>query len=69
VPKDLEVEFEVYPSALKNWKNFPPSVKRGILEWILNAKKQETRKKRIQETARLAEQNVRANQYRSKNRK
>jgi uncharacterized protein YdeI (YjbR/CyaY-like superfamily) len=69
VPEGLQVEFEVYPNAFKNWKNFPPSVKRGILEWILNAKKQETRKKRIQEAARLAEQNVRANQYRPKNRK
>ncbi len=35
-----------------------------ILEWIATAKKPETRAKRIAETARLAAQNVRVNQWR-----
>lgn len=39
-------------------------MKRGILEWILNAKKPETRAKRVGETARLASENKRANQWR-----
>jgi uncharacterized protein YdeI (YjbR/CyaY-like superfamily) len=39
-------------------------VKRGILEWLLNAKKPETRRKRIEETVTLAARNLRANQYR-----
>ncbi|TAE79644.1 MAG: hypothetical protein EAY81_11110, partial [Bacteroidetes bacterium] len=46
-----------------NFMAFPKSVKRGILEWILNAKKAETRLKRIEETAKLASENRRANQY------
>jgi uncharacterized protein YdeI (YjbR/CyaY-like superfamily) len=33
------------------------------LEWIKQAKKPETRAKRIEETARLAESNDRANQF------
>ena len=37
---------------------------RGILEWIANAKTPVTRAKRIEETARLARQNLRANQWR-----
>ncbi|MEM1097131.1 MAG: YdeI/OmpD-associated family protein, partial [Bacteroidota bacterium] len=37
--------------------------KRGILEWILNAKRAATRAKRIAETARLAQDNIRANQW------
>ncbi|MFN7912628.1 MAG: YdeI/OmpD-associated family protein [Bacteroidota bacterium] len=47
--------------ALKNWDKFSRSSKRGILEWILNAKKPETRKKRINETITLAEKNIKAN--------
>ena len=37
--------------------------KRGILEWIANAKKAETRAKRIEETATRAARNERANQW------
>jgi uncharacterized protein YdeI (YjbR/CyaY-like superfamily) len=44
---------------------FPRSVKRGILEWIANARKPERRAKRVEETARLAEDNQRANQWRT----
>jgi uncharacterized protein YdeI (YjbR/CyaY-like superfamily) len=33
------------------------------LEWIQNAKKEETREKRIKETISLALKNIRANQY------
>ena len=43
---------------------FPPSVRRGILQWIASAKKPETRARRVEETARLAARNVRANQWR-----
>lgn len=63
VPPDLQIAFDAYPQAEDYWKAFPRSVKRGILEWILNAKRAPTRAKRIEETARLAAQNLRANQY------
>jgi len=32
-----------YPSARKNFDAFPRSVKRGVLEWIANAKRPQTR--------------------------
>jgi uncharacterized protein YdeI (YjbR/CyaY-like superfamily) len=40
------------------------AAKRAILEWISTAKKAETRQKRVEETAREAARNVRANQWR-----
>lgn len=64
IPDDLQVALAQYPEAEKNFGAFPRSVKRGILEWIFNAKRPETRKKRIDETARLANGNIRANQFR-----
>lgn len=69
VPDDMQIAFDANPRSFENWTHFPPSVKRGILEWILNAKKPETREKRIRETVQLAEENIRANQYRQPKRK
>jgi uncharacterized protein YdeI (YjbR/CyaY-like superfamily) len=65
IPSDLETAFSAYAAAKQNFEAFPRSVKRGILEWIASAKKPETRAKRIAETAQLAAQNIRANQWRS----
>jgi uncharacterized protein YdeI (YjbR/CyaY-like superfamily) len=64
VPDDLAKALAALPNANAYWEAFPRSVKRGILEWILNAKKPETRAKRVEETARLANDNKRANQWR-----
>ena len=64
IPPDLEEAFLRYKNSRKNFNAFPPSIKRGILEWLLNAKKPETRAKRVEETARLAQENIRANQWR-----
>jgi uncharacterized protein YdeI (YjbR/CyaY-like superfamily) len=64
IPDDLEAAFSLYNSARHNFNAFPRSAKRAILEWIANAKKPETRAGRIEETARLAEENIRANQWR-----
>ena len=63
-PPDLEEALDAYPSARGYFDAFPRSVKRGILEWIANAKTPATRAKRIEETAHLAEDNLRANQWR-----
>ena len=64
VPGDLQEVMSQNPTALKHFNAFPPSVRRGILEWIFNAKRSDTRQKRIRETVALAAQNIRANQYR-----
>jgi uncharacterized protein YdeI (YjbR/CyaY-like superfamily) len=66
VPPDLEKAFRSYAGSKAHWEAFPRSIKRGILEWILNAKKPETRATRIDATARLAQKNERANQWKPK---
>jgi uncharacterized protein YdeI (YjbR/CyaY-like superfamily) len=66
VPDDLAAEFEKYPAARANFDVFPRSAKRALLEWIVQAKRPDTRAKRIAETARLAQENVRANEWRPK---
>ena len=63
IPEDLQKAFSKTKTGWKNFDAFPKSTKRGILEWIQNAKRSETRQKRIEETVNLAKQNRRANQY------
>jgi|GEM_PF-180755 len=64
VPEDMQLLFDDNPTAFEYWNSFPPSTRRGILEWIFNAKRAETRAKRIKETVEKAAENIRANQYR-----
>lgn len=65
VPEDMASAFAAAgEDARANWNGFPPSVRRGILEWIFNAKTALTRSKRINETVEKAGKNERANQFR-----
>lgn len=64
IPVDLQELFSKNNTAFQNWEKFPRSSKRGILEWIMNAKKPETRQKRMEETVSLAEENIKANHNR-----
>lgn len=66
VPRDLAKAFKRYPDAARHFDAFPPSARRVILQWIDAAKRPETRAKRIDETARLADDDIRANQWRPK---
>lgn len=63
IPPDLVRALAGHNGASDNFAAFPPSAKRGILEWIGNAKRPETRLRRVDETARLAARNLRANQW------
>jgi uncharacterized protein YdeI (YjbR/CyaY-like superfamily) len=65
-PADLKKAFSKNKTALKNFDAFPKSVKRGILEWIGNAKQEATRARRIEETVSKAAENERANQWKPK---
>lgn len=64
LPSDLTKALAKNKKAKEFFELFPPSAKKGILEWIQNAKTEETRNKRIVETVALAVKNIRANQYR-----
>lgn len=61
IPKDLQEALEKEEKALFYFERFPPSSKRGILEWIKNAKQENTRQKRVTETALKASRNIKAN--------
>jgi uncharacterized protein YdeI (YjbR/CyaY-like superfamily) len=62
-PPDLQEALDQNPLAKEYFELFPRSVKRGILEWLMNAKQTETRLKRITEIVSKAERNERANQF------
>lgn len=64
VPADLAAAFRCHKPAAKYWETFPRSTRRGILEWIAQAKRPETRARRVLETATRAARNERANQWR-----
>lgn len=64
IPPDMQAAFAAaIPEAKSNWDHFPRSTKRGILEWIFNAKRQATRQKRIHAAVEKASRNERANQW------
>jgi uncharacterized protein YdeI (YjbR/CyaY-like superfamily) len=66
IPEDLGQALARLTLAQDNFEAFPRSAKRGILEWIINAKTPATRSRRVEETARLAATGERANQWRPK---
>ena len=63
-PGELREALDADPAARRHWDAFPRSARRGILEWIGNAKRPETRARRIAETAARAAENARANEWR-----
>jgi uncharacterized protein YdeI (YjbR/CyaY-like superfamily) len=63
MPTDLKAHLKQNKTALKYFEAFPPSTKKAIYHWIGSAKREETRKKRVEETVALAAKNVRANQW------
>lgn len=62
VPDDLADELDARPGAREHWDAFPPSARRGILAWIVLAKRPATREKRVREAAEKAARGERANQ-------
>jgi uncharacterized protein YdeI (YjbR/CyaY-like superfamily) len=64
VPDDLAAAFAGHPGAREQWDQFPRSVRRAVLEWIVQARRPETRARRVTETARLAGRGERPAQFR-----
>lgn len=62
-PEDLLAALREVADAQVHWSAFPPSTRRGILEWISQAMRESTRAARVAETARLAGRNERANAW------
>ena len=64
IPADLAKALRAYENADANFRRFPPSQRRGIIGWIVAAKRPATRAKRVAETAQLADWNVQINLWR-----
>ncbi len=54
VPDDLAEEFARHHGSRAHWDGFPPSARKQMLGWIALAKRAETRRQRVEETARRA---------------
>ena len=60
VPDDLAAALAAHPPAAANFDAFPKSAKRAMLEWVAQAKRPETRARRVLEIAERAATNGRA---------
>jgi uncharacterized protein YdeI (YjbR/CyaY-like superfamily) len=60
VPDDLVGALAVSPHARGHWDAFPRSARRAMLEWVVQAKRPDTRAKRIAAIAEGAARNERA---------
>ncbi len=65
IPNDLNLEFSNRPASKIYFSSLSRSDKRNILQWLVLAKRSETRQKRIREIAELAEQNQKPKQFRA----
>ena len=64
IPKDLEKAFRSHAGAKAYFVGLSKSVKKSILQWLVLAKRPETRQKRIAEIAELAGQQLKPKQFR-----
>lgn len=60
VPNDLRAALDALPGAATHWDGFPPSARKLMLFWLLEAKRPETRAKRVAEVAAAAARGERA---------
>jgi len=58
IPKDLQKAFDKNPIAYKNYQKFSKTYKKGYLYWLNQAKREETKEKRISEIIRFCEKNI-----------
>lgn len=64
VPEDLEAAFQANEGSKDFFMSLSKSVRKAILQWLVLAKQQTTRQKRINEIAELAAQKLKPKQFR-----
>ena len=64
IPEDLQRELDANKGAMEFYDSLSKSVKKGLLYWVISAKRKETRQKRILEIAENASRNLRPKQFR-----
>lgn len=60
IPEDLQKAFDQNPKAFDNYQNFSPSYRKSYLYWLNQAKRKETRDKRIYEIIKLCRANIKS---------
>lgn len=60
IPNDLQLQFDRNPVAFSNYQNFAPSYRKSYLYWLNQAKREETRKKRITEIIQFCANNIKS---------
>ena len=61
VPQDLQAAIDGAPAAKATWDAFPPSCRREYVEWVTEAKRDETRAKRLSQTIEMLGEGKRRN--------
>jgi uncharacterized protein YdeI (YjbR/CyaY-like superfamily) len=59
VPQDLRAAIDAAPAAKATWDAFPPSCQREYVEWVTEARRDETRTRRLNQTIELLNQGKR----------
>lgn len=60
IPNDLQAAFDKEPEALKNYNGFARSYRKSYLYWLKQAKRTETREKRIREIVQRCKDNIKS---------
>lgn len=64
IPEDLKKELAANKEAMKFYDSLSNSVKKGLLYWVISAKRKETRQKRIFEIVENASRNMKPKHFR-----
>ncbi|WP_394750564.1 YdeI/OmpD-associated family protein [Spongiimicrobium salis] len=60
IPSELATAFKAHPEAYENYQNFSKSYRKNYLYWLNQAKREDTRNKRIAEIIRLCAANIKS---------
>jgi len=63
IPEDLALELSIRENATEFFQSFSKSTKKMMLQWLVLAKRPETRQKRILEIAEAAEKKLKPKQF------
>src|SRR6185295_4349223 len=57
LPDLFSAALEAHPKAAENFRKFAPSYRRNMVRWVIEAKQEETRRRRLAEAIRMLERN------------
>ncbi len=63
-PEDLKAEFTNFKGSKEYFDSLSNSIKKGLLYWVISAKREDTRRKRVLEVAENAGNKMKPKQFR-----